>query len=97
MNWSTTGTWRWVTPGPCWPCRQLSVRETEALVKRLQKPAQPRSRAVDPDILRLQDDLTEKLCARVRIQHNARGKGKLVIAYNSADELEGIIGHLTGG
>ncbi len=77
--------------------KQLSVRETEALVKRMQKPAQPRSRAVDPDILRLQEDLTEKLCARVRIQHNAKGKGKLVIAYNSSDELEGIIGHLTGG
>lgn len=76
--------------------RQLSVRETEQLVKRLQKPVKPRSRAVDPDILRLQEDLTERLCARVRIQHNAKGRGKLVIAYNSADELEGIIGHLKG-
>lgn len=75
--------------------RQLSVRETEALVKRLQAPATPRSRTQDPDILRLQDELTEKLCARVRITHNAKGKGKLVIAYNSADELEGIIGHLS--
>jgi len=75
--------------------RQLSVRETEALVKRLLKPRKARSASVDPDILRLQDELTEKLCARVRIQHGAKGKGKLVIAYNSADELEGIIGHLT--
>lgn len=74
--------------------RQLSVRETEALVKRLQAPAKPKTRAQDPDIARLQDELTEKLCARVRIQHNAKGKGKLVIAYNSADELDGIIGHL---
>lgn len=75
--------------------RQLSVRETEILVKRLQKPAKPRSAAVDPDILRLQDDLTERLCARVRIQHGNGGKGKLVISYNSSDELDGIIGHLT--
>lgn len=74
--------------------RQLSVRETEALVKRMQKPVKPRSASVDPDILRLQDDLTERLCARVRIQHGAGGKGKLIIAYNSADELDGIIGHL---
>jgi len=74
--------------------RQLSVRETEALVKRLQKPARPRSTLIDPDILRLQDDLTEKLCAKVRIQHNAKGKGKLIVAFNSPDELEGIIGHL---
>ena len=81
--------------------RQLSVRETEALVKRLLNPPKPKSKAADPDILRLQDDLTERLCAKVRIQHNAsgkqKGKGKLVIAYNSADELEGIIGHLTKG
>ena len=80
--------------------KQLSVRETEALVKRLQKPAKPRSKAIDPDILRLQDDLTERLCAQVRIQHNSagkkKGKGKLIISYNSADELEGLIGHLTG-
>ncbi|MEJ2535136.1 MAG: ParB/RepB/Spo0J family partition protein [Gammaproteobacteria bacterium] len=81
--------------------RQLSVRETEALVKRLQKPPKPRSKNVDPDILRLQDDLTERLGARVRIQHGAgskgKGRGKLIIAYNSADELEGIIGHLVKG
>ena len=75
--------------------RQLSVRETEALVKRMQAPAKPRAPAQDPDILRLQDELTERLCARVRIQHGAGGKGKLVISYNSADELEGIIGHLS--
>lgn len=74
--------------------RQLSVRETEALVKRMQRPAKPRAPSVDNDILRLQDELTERLCARVRIQHGAGGKGKLVISYNSADELEGIIGHL---
>lgn len=75
--------------------RQLSVRETEALVKRLQAPSRPaRGAKTDPDIARLQDELTEKLCARVRIQHSAKGKGKLVIAYNSADELDGIIGHL---
>lgn len=74
--------------------QRLSVRETEALVKRLLNPKRPKTRPVDPDILRLQDDLSESLCARVRIQHGAKGKGKLVIAYNSSDELEGIIGHL---
>lgn len=76
--------------------RQLSVRETEQLVKRMQRPNKPKPRAVNPDILRLQDDLTERLCAKVRIQHGTGGKGKLVIDYNSADELEGIIGHLAG-
>jgi ParB family chromosome partitioning protein len=74
----------------------LSVRETEALVRRLLNPPKPQRRTVDPDIQRLQDQLAERLCAVVTIRHGARGKGKLVISYNSPDELEGIIGHLKG-
>jgi ParB family chromosome partitioning protein len=74
--------------------RKLSVRETERLVRRLQNPPAPKARQADPDTLRLQEDLAETLCATVRIQHGPKGKGKLVISYNSADELEGIIGHL---
>jgi ParB family chromosome partitioning protein len=70
------------------------VRETEALVKRLLNPKPSTPPRLDPDVARLQDELTEKLCAQVRIQHNAKGRGKLVISFNSADELEGIIGHL---
>lgn len=75
----------------------LSVRETERLVRRMQrgrsKPVR-RSVGVDPDIRRLQDELTDRLGARVAIQHSARGHGKLVISYNSADELEGILDHI---
>ncbi|MDX1381487.1 MAG: ParB/RepB/Spo0J family partition protein [Xanthomonadales bacterium] len=75
--------------------RQLSVRDTERLVRQLTKPPPKKQGArMDPDILRLQDRLSETLCARVRIQHGPKGKGKLVIAYNSADELDGIIAHL---
>lgn len=74
--------------------KELSVRKTEALVRRMLNPPASKQRPVDPDILRLQDDLAETLCAKVRIQHGGKGKGKLVISYNSADELEGIIGHL---
>ncbi len=69
----------------------LSVRETEQLVRRLKNPPIPRTRTLDPDIQHLQDQLAEKLCARVKLTHSARGKGKMVIAYNSADELEGIL------
>ena len=74
----------------------LSVRETEALVKRLQSGA-PMTGAkngasiVDPDIRRLQIELGDKLGAKVAIQHTAKGKGKLVINYNSVDELDGIL------
>jgi len=71
--------------------KRLSVRETEHLVRRMKNPPQRNILAIDPDIRRLQDHLSEKLCAKVKLQHNAKGKGKMVIAYNSADELEGIL------
>jgi ParB family chromosome partitioning protein len=48
----------------------------------------------DPDIRRLLSDLTDRLGAKVDLQQNSRGKGKLVISYNSLDELEGILDHI---
>jgi ParB family chromosome partitioning protein len=76
----------------------LSVRQTEAMVKRLQKGTSGKSgnnnSGVDADIRRLQQDLGEKLGAKVAIQHTVKGTGKLVISYNSNDELEGILGHI---
>jgi len=75
--------------------KRLSVRDTENLVRRLQQSKKKKGqRRVDPDILRLQNRLGETLGARVRIQHQASGKGKLVIAYNNADEFEGILERL---
>ena len=78
--------------------KSLSVRQTEALVRRVQQET-PDSKSrkkgvVDPNIRALQDDLAERLGARVSIDHGQRGKGKLVIEYSSLDELEGILGHI---
>ena len=77
----------------------LSVREAEALVRRLTAPAQSADSAAsdggrDPNVARLEQDLAEKLGARVAIQHGASGKGKLVVNYNSLDELDGILAHI---
>ena len=75
--------------------KRLSVRDTENLVRRLQQSKKKKgSRRVDPDILSLQNRLGETLGARVRIQHLASGKGKLVIAYNNSEEFEGILDRL---
>ncbi len=74
-----------------------SVRETEQLVRRLSAGTTGKStsgKALDPDIKRLQDDLGEKLAAKVIFQHAAKGNGKLVIHYNSLDELDGILQHI---
>jgi ParB family chromosome partitioning protein len=75
----------------------LSVRETEALVRRLATPAplqKAESNTQDPDIRRLERELADKLGAKVLFQHAASGKGKLVVNYNSLDELEGILSHI---
>ena len=76
--------------------RDLSVRETESLVRKLQQPTTNTSqiKKVDADIRRLQNSLSEKLGATVAIQHSAKGKGKLVINYNNLNELEGILAHI---
>ena len=73
--------------------RKLSVRETEALVRQLQKPAKKAPAKPDPDIVRLQNRLGDALGTKVDIQHEKSGKGKLVIRYNNSDELDGILGH----
>jgi len=72
----------------------LSVRETEKLVKRLKNPPAVKAQSIDPDTRYLQDQISEKLCATVKLSHNNRGKGKMIISYNSADELEGILEHM---
>jgi ParB family chromosome partitioning protein len=77
----------------------LSVRETEALVKRMLAHRADASRRLeperkDPDIARLEQDLADKLGAKVHLQHGTSGRGKLVINYHSLDELEGILGHI---
>jgi ParB family chromosome partitioning protein len=73
----------------------LSVREAEALVRRFlargEQPETHHETRLDPDIRRLQDRLCEQLGARVEIRHARTGKGRLVIAYNSLDELDGIL------
>ena len=74
----------------------LTVRQTEALVKKLQSPNPHKKNSCTPnqDIVNLQTQLSEKLGAAVKIQHGSRGSGKLTISYNSVDELDGILSHL---
>ncbi|NPU90450.1 MAG: ParB/RepB/Spo0J family partition protein [Gammaproteobacteria bacterium] len=73
----------------------LSVRQTEALVRRLQQEQIASGEVrLDPDIKLLQDNLSDKLGAPVLIQHSAKGKGRLVIRYSSLDELDGILDHI---
>jgi len=74
--------------------RQLNVRQAEALVRQWlaePKPKGAKSKTVDSDTRHLENRLSGKLGQPVQIQHSAKGKGKLVISYNSLDELEGVL------
>jgi ParB family chromosome partitioning protein len=75
----------------------LSVRATEQLVKHMlsgkPRPKAAPTREANADIRRLEMDISDRLGARVRIDHGKKG-GKLVITYNSLDELDGILGHI---
>ena len=70
----------------------LTVRETEKLIKKIQQPEKTLiAQEKDPDTKALEQNLTEKFGAHVLINHNKKGKGKLVISYTNLDELEGIV------
>lgn len=76
--------------------KALTVREADKLVRlALEAPKQaPTKVAPDADIKRLEQRLSDRLSAAVAINHNRKGKGKLVINYSSLDELDGILQHL---
>jgi ParB family chromosome partitioning protein len=76
----------------------LSVRETEKLIRRMLdggsgKPAR-KTPAQNADIRRLEIEVSEKLGAKVKVDHTGTGAGQIVIMYNSLDELDGILKHI---
>ncbi len=76
----------------------LSVREAEKLVRRMTSTDTGKTKTVNStansDIRRLEIEITDKLGAKVRIDHSKKGNGKLIIAYNTLDELDGILKHI---
>ncbi len=72
--------------------KELNVRETEALIKKVQLPEkEPKEKEIDPNTKALEQNLSEKLGSQVAINHNKKGKGKLVISYSDLSELDGIV------
>jgi len=72
--------------------KQLTVRETENLVRRLLEPVAEKTPVVkDPDVAALEQRLSDRFGAPVNINYNRKGKGELVINYSSLPELDGIL------
>lgn len=74
----------------------LSVRQVEHLAKKALQPIdqEENTESVSNDIKHLQNKLSEKIGVPIHIQHTAKGKGKLILKYNSLDELDGILNHM---
>ena len=105
-RWSSRASSTWDTRGPLLSLagavqsataaevvrRGLSARETEKLVRSKVKREHPPERAPrDPDVVRLENELADRLGAKVRIDHRTRGRGSLTIHYASLDALDGIL------
>ena len=72
--------------------RGLSVRETEALVRRLaQSPGARRKRGADRDLARLEEEVSERLGTTVQIRAGRKGKGKIVLHFSGLDHLEQLL------
>jgi ParB family chromosome partitioning protein len=72
--------------------KALTVRETEKLVRSVIEPKpEKEAKKKDPDVVQLEQKLAQNLGAKVEINYNQKGKGKLVISYTSLDELDGIL------
>jgi len=74
--------------------RSLSVRQTEELVKRVLNPKPKKSTSVDPHIEALIQSLSKKLESKTEIKQSGNNKGKIVIHYKSAEELNNILKHI---
>ncbi|NRA72683.1 MAG: ParB/RepB/Spo0J family partition protein [Gammaproteobacteria bacterium] len=75
--------------------KNLTVRETERLVQKVLKGFPEKTAVIiDPNVASLQQRLSDHLGAKVAINHNAKGKGKMTISYTTLEELDGILDHL---
>ena len=70
-----------------------SVRQVQHL---LNPPRKAPEEAVDRDLLRLQEELSDGLGANVAIRSNRKGAGKVTIEFGSLDQLDGLISRLLG-
>ena len=71
---------------------QLTVRQTEALVKDILNPKAPtQSQEIDYDRLRLNQHLSELLGAVVKIKGSSKGKGSIEIFFHNEEELQALI------
>lgn len=69
----------------------MSVRETERLATRMAKPVEKASAKKDRDVIRLEQELSDRLGAEVKIDANRKGVGRISIKFASLEQLDGLL------
>ena len=76
--------------------KQLNVRDTEKLVKKVQAPkTEPIIKEVDEHLVAIEGQLAEWLGTNVSLSQSKSGKGKLVISFDAHDKLQEILSRLS--
>ena len=74
--------------------KQLSVRETEKIVNRINRPLAKIVKKMDRDLLRLEEEIPQRLGTQVTIKAKKNGQGSIVIQYSNLDQLDDILNKL---
>ena len=74
--------------------KQLSVRETEKIVNRINRPLAKIVKKMDRDLLRLEEEISQRLGTQVTIKAKKNGQGSIVIQYSNLDQLDDILNKL---
>ncbi len=74
--------------------RGLSVRDAERLVARVLSPREKKEEVKDRDVVRLEEELSEKFGTAVQIRANRKGAGRISIDFDSLDQLEELLGRI---
>ncbi len=74
--------------------KQLSVRETEKIVNRINQPLAKIVKKTDRDLLRLEEEISQRLGTQVTIKAKKNGQGSIVIQYSNLDQLDDILNKL---
>jgi len=75
--------------------KDLSVRQTEDLISKIKESKKPKKTKIKPeDVQKIENDLAQRLGVKTEVSYNTKGRGKIVLKYNSFSELENLLNKL---
>ena len=71
--------------------KKLSVRQAESLVRMLKSSSNNSTKRKDPNIVSLEEELTDKIGMRVFVKNKRNNSGTISLEYKGADQLERLV------